>query len=282
MYGSVMAGMILPLVGSLMYVRRMVFLGVMLPAISAAGIAMAIFWHATFHLDTQHSDFALALMGSTVLTTGTLLILAYLERHGHVGVDGRIGVLYVLSGAATVLLLASDRIPEAGALSLLQGQIIAISDSDLLLLTVCLSVILCILWLFRKELLMVSVDRDLAISLGKRVWVWDMVLYGIVGCTVSLGVLIVGPLVTFGFLLLPAMIALRMNVGIWVAPLIAAAVGIAMAFGGFLASYSLDWPTGPTDIVLGCVMLGGVSLSQWTVQKLKKGKHSVTEPSISS
>jgi len=244
--------MVLPVVGELMYVRRMVFLGVALPTLSAAGIARANFWHATFHPDTQHSDFGLALLGSTILTTGTLSLLAVLERNGRGVVEGRIGVLYVLAGALTILLLASDRIPEAGALNALKGQIIAISDADLQLL--------------------VSVDRDLAISLGTQVWVWDMLLYGIVGITISLGVLVVGPLVTFGFLLLPPIIAMHVKLGIWLAPVVATVIGMVMAFGGFLISYQLDWPTGPTNVVIGCVLLGFMSVGQWCLKKYRNPK----------
>ncbi|GJL65497.1 MAG: ABC transporter [Nitrospirales bacterium] len=272
LYGGILCGIALPIVGGLMYVRRMVFLGVTLPTISAAGIAMAIFWHATFHPDTQHSDFGLALLGSTILTTGTLSLLAVLERNGRGVVEGRIGVLYVLAGALTILLLASDRIPEAGALNALKGQIIAISDADLQLLVVCFTAMAVLLWSFRKELLLVSVDRDLAISLGKQVWVWDMLLYGIVGVTISLGVLVVGPLVTFGFLLLPPMIAMHVNLGIWLAPVVAAAIGMMMAFGGFLVSYQLDWPTGPTNVVIGCVLLGFMSVGQWCLKKYRTPK----------
>ncbi len=272
LYGGILSGMVLPVVGGLMYVRRMVFLGVTLPTLSAAGIAMAIFWHATFHPDTQHSDFGLALLGSTVLTTGTMILLAALERKGQGIVEGRIGVLYVFAGALTILLLASDRIPEVGALSVLQGQILAISNADLFLFIVCLSIVVGLLWCFRKELLLVSVDRDLAISLGKQVWVWDLMLYGVVGATISLGVLMVGPLVTFGFLLLPPMIAMRMKIGIWVAPVLAAGVGVVIAFSGFLMSYQLDWPTGPTDVLLGCTLLAVVSIGQWCVQKLRSSK----------
>ena len=269
LYGGVLAGMVLPIVGGLMYVRRMVFLGVTLPSVSAAGIAVAIFWHATFHPDTQHSDFGLAFLGSTVLTTGTLMLLATLERHGRGVLEGRLGVLYVLAGSITILLLASDRIPEVGALRVFQGQIIAISDSELMLLSTCLAGIVSLLWWFRRELLLVSVDRDLAISLGKHVWVWDLLLYWIVGVTISLGVLIVGPLVTFGFLLLPPMVAIRLKVGIWMAPLLAAGVGMLLAFCGFLISFQLDWPTGPTDVLLGCVLLGFVTITQWGVEKCR-------------
>ena len=271
LYGSMLTGMVLPLVGVFMYMRRMVFLGVALPQLSAAGIAAAVFWHTTFHQDQPvHSDFLQALLGSAVVTTGALLLLAWLENRATESAEGRMGVLYIFAGAITILLIASDRIPEVGVLRLLRGDIVAISDADLLILISSCALIIGTLWFFRKELLLVSVDRDHAISLGKRVWLWDILLYGLLGTTISLGVLMVGPLVTFGFLLLPPMIVIPLITGIHLLPFFAAAIGITIAGSGFLLSYSLDWPTGATDALLGCVLLAIVSTGQWVVRWAKR------------
>jgi zinc transport system permease protein len=256
LYGGVITGMVLPLIGILMYARRMIFLGVTLPQLSATGIAVAIFWHVTFHEQTSiHSDFLMALLGSTVLTTGTLVFLATLERRGRGLVEGRIGAVYVLAGAITILLLASERIPEVGVIQLLRGQIIAISDADMGVLLIFYSLVGVMLWLFRKELLLVSVDRDLALSM--------LLLYALAGLTISLGVLMVGPLLTFAFVLLPPMIAFRLASRFQVVPVMAVLLGAFIAFSGFLVSYEFDWPTGPTDALIGCILLGLVTVSQW-------------------
>jgi len=97
-----------------------------------------------------HSDFLVALLGSTIITTGLLVLLAALERHGGGLVEGRIGVTYVLAGAITVLFLASERIPEVGVIKLLRGQIIAISNSDMVFLLIFYSFVAFILWYFRR------------------------------------------------------------------------------------------------------------------------------------
>lgn len=263
LYGGILTGLLLPLVGLFMYVRRMVFLSVTLPQLSAGGIAAAFFWHYTFHQGfAPHSDFVPALMGSTLVTTVTLVVLAWMEQRSRRPVEGRIGVLFVLAGAVTILLLASERIPEAGVIHLLRGEIIAISDVDLTVLVICFVAIAASLWLFRKELVLVSVDRDLAITLGKRVWVWDVLLYGLVGTAISLGVLMVGPLVTFGFLLLPPLIAVRMGHRAQTVPFTAAGLGAFIAFFGFIGSYLLDWPTGATDALLACAVLFVFTLGQ--------------------
>ncbi len=272
LYGGVLTGLVLPLVGVLMYARRMIFLGVALPQVSATGVVAAIFWHLVFHQGKgPHSDFLVALIGSTVITTGVLLLLAALERHGRGVVEGRIGAVYVFAGAVTILFLASERIPEVGVIKLLRGQIIAISDTDMLLLLCFYTGVAVALWLFRRELLLVAVDRDVALSMGKRVWAWDLALYGLVGMTISLGVLTVGPLLTFAFLLLPPMVAIRLARRFHAVPVVAGVAGGGVAFLGFLVSYSLDWPTGPTNALLGCVVLGVVTLTQWMLH-VKRAK----------
>jgi manganese/iron transport system permease protein len=247
-----------------MYARRMVFLGVALPQVSATGVVVAIFYHIVFHQGAgPHSDFLVALMGSTIITTGILMLLAALERHGGGLVEGRIGATYVLAGAITVLLLASERIPEVGVIKLLRGQIIAISDFDMVFLLSFYSLVAFALWYFRRDLLLISVDRDIALSMGKKVWVWDLLLYGLVGMTVSLGVLTVGPLLTFAFLLIPPMVAFRVSKRFHAVPLMAASMGGLIAFLGFVSSYFLDWPTGATNALLSCLLLGAVTSYQW-------------------
>jgi len=264
LYGGLIIGIVAPLVGVYLLARRMVFLGVALPQVSTAGIAAAFIWHAFFHghPDRDINDFAIALVGSSLLTFGVIVMLALLERRKRGILEGRVAMLYAVAGAATILLVASDRITEIGILGLLKGEIIAIPDIELLILFLGYGAILILLTVFHKELVLVTVDRDMAISLGKRVVVWDLLLFGVIGVTISLGVLVVGPLVMFGFLIVPPMIAGRLVVGMRSVSIVAALVGTGIALVGFDLAYRLDWPTGPTDVALAGVILAVVTTGQ--------------------
>ena len=264
LYGGLIIGFVAPLVGVFLMARRLVFLGVTLPQISTAGVAGAFVWHTFFHGHRERdiNDFAIALIGSSILTFAVILGLALLERRGRGLGEGRIGMLYAMAGAAIILLLASDRVTEIGILSLLKGEIIAIPDVELLILFLGYGAILILLTVFHKELVLVTVDREMAISLGKRVAIWDLVLFGIIGVTISLGVLVVGPLVMFGFLIVPPMIGGRLVVGMRSVSIIAALVGAGIALVGFALAYRLDWPTGPTDVALAGVVLAVVTVGQ--------------------
>jgi ABC-type Mn2+/Zn2+ transport system permease subunit len=264
LYGGLIIGIVAPLVGVYLLARRMVFIGIALPQVSTAGVAGAFVWHTFFHGHPNRdvNDFVIALIGSSLLTFAVILGLALLERRGHGLREGRIGMLYAMAGAATILLLASDRVTEIGVLGLLKGEIIAIPDVELLILLLGYGVILALLTVFHKELVLVTVDREMAISLGKRVMVWDLLLYGVIGVTISLGVLVVGPLVMFGFLIVPPIIAGRLVVGMRNVSLVAALLGTSIALVGFALAYRLDWPTGPTDVALAGAILAVVTAIQ--------------------
>jgi len=260
LYGGLVIGLVAPLVGVFLLARRLVFIGITLPQVSTAGVAAAFVWHTYFHGHQSRdvSDFMLALVGSTILTFAVILGLAFLERRGRGLGEGRIGMLYAIAGAVTILLLASDRVTEIGVLGLLKGEIIAIPDTELRILVLGYGAILALVTIFHKELVLVAVDREMAISLGKRVALWDLVLFGIIGVAISLGVLVVGPLVMFGFLIVPPMIAGRLAIGMRNVSIVAALVGAGIALVGFAAAYRLDWPTGPTDVALAGVVLAVV------------------------
>ena len=261
LYGGLIIGLVAPLVGVFLLARRMVFIGIALPQVSTAGVAAAFVWHTFFHGHPTRdvNDFLIALIGSSILTFAVILGLALLERRRRGLGEGRIGMLYAMAGAAIILLLASDRVTEIGILSLLKGEIIAIPDVELLILFLGYGAILILLTVFHKELVLVAVDREMAVSLGKRVVVWDLLLFGIIGVTISLGVLVVGPLVMFGFLIVPPMIGGRLVVGMRSVSIIAALVGAGIALVGFDLAYRLDWPTGPTDVALAGMVLALVT-----------------------
>ena len=272
-YTSVLIGFACPLVGVFLVLRRLVFLGVALPQISSTGIVLALTAPAWLGLHVAGGH-GLAFAGALVFSLGAILVLALLERRGRGMPEGRLGAAYVVATALSILLLSQNRFAELGWLDLLKGEVIAISNFDLAMTAGMLAVVLVALGLFHKELLLVSFDRTMASTLGKRVLVWDGLLYLLIGLTVSLAVLSVGPLIAFGFLLIPALTAHRFARNMRQFTVLASLIGGATAFGGFWLAYRLDLPVGPTDVVL----LGAVAVVAWPVAKLisqgANGKHS--------
>jgi ABC-type Mn2+/Zn2+ transport system permease subunit len=256
--GSVLVGLVCPLVGVYFVLRRMIFLGVALPQLSAAGIAFSFVGYRMavgVHEHGNVSERSLAILGSFAFTLGGLLVLTAFERRGRETVEARIGVTYAIAAALTILFLALDPHGDAEMVNLLKGDILATTRTSLTLLAGVLGAVVLVLFAFRKEFLLVSFDRDLAVVFGKRVGLWDGLLYLTIGATISLGVMTAGPLVTFGFLVVPPLTARLMTRRMLSFSLVAAALGGAAAFGGFYCAYRMDLPLGPAEVALASLAL---------------------------
>jgi len=242
--------------------RRMIFLGVALPQLSAAGIAFSFLVYRVMIGPHQHfelSERVLALLGSFAFTLTGLLVLAAFARHRET-VEARIGITYAVATAATILFVAADPTADAHMVSLLKGDILATTSASLGVLIGVFSLIVFLLFAFRKEFLLVSFDRDLAVVFRKRAGLWDSLLYLVIGVTISLGVITAGPLVTFGFLVVPPLTARLITRRMITFSLVAAGLGAATAFTGFYCAYRFDLPLGPAEVAVASVALVAVAV----------------------
>jgi ABC-type Mn2+/Zn2+ transport system permease subunit len=266
-YTSVLIGFACPLVGVFLVLRRLVFMGVALPQISSMGVAVALSvpmwlgWLPPEH--AAHLEHLFAFAGSTVFSLVAIVIMAFMERRGSGSPEGRLGTAYVVASALSIMILSQNRYGEAGWLDLMKGEVITIDNYDLALTAGTLALALAVLGLFHKEIIFVSFDRAMALTLGKNVVFWDMVLYLLIGLTVSMAVLSVGPLISFGFLLIPALIAHPFARTMRQFTMAASLVGGVFSFLGFWIAYQWNLPVGPTDVALLGVVYGIVSIGRF-------------------
>jgi len=279
-YTSVLVGFICPLVGVYLVLRRLVFMGVALPQVSSTGVAVALslpLWlgiKMTEH--GSHSEHLLAFVGSTVFSLIAILVLAFMERRGRGLPEGRLGTAYVVAAALSILLLSKNRFGEAGWLDLLKGEVITISNFDLALTAAALLLVLAVLGIFHKELLLVSFDRALAVTLRRNVVLWDAIMYLLIGFTVSIAVLSVGPLISFGFLLIPVLTVRLFARNMRQFTITASIVGGVASFLGFWIAYEWDLPVGPTDVVLLGIIFAVVWIGHGLVRVFKKQPREIT------
>ena len=256
-YVTLLVGLVCPIIGSFLVLRRLIFLGVALPQVASAGVALTLSLHIlTGHDSVFHDISESHLGGSLAFTFVTIVILACIERWGKGAGEGGLGSLYVLTTAASILILAKCPTAEQSWLSLFKGEIVALSGRDVATTLISFSIAMACLIIFAKELLLVSYDREMAITLRKNVFVWDLMLYLLLGLVIAVSVLTVGPMVTFGFLVIPPLI-----VHPWAGNMrwffaLGGVVGAIAAFLGFWVAYRYDLPVGPTDVVLLGVGLG--------------------------
>jgi ABC-type Mn2+/Zn2+ transport system permease subunit len=259
--GGLGVALLCSLLGIYLVLRRLVLIGVALPQASAAGIA-AVFW-LTGHGHAGGADtHLLALAASLAATFAALALLVLGRRRARSPAEWGVGALFALSSAATILFIAINPKGDVEMAGLLRGELLAITDTDLRLVGGVLVAVSALFFLFRRDLLLTSFDPEFARTLGRDPLRYDLLLYLLIGGGIALGVMMTGPLVVFGFLVLPALAALRVAPGLVAAFAISAAVAGFSFLGGFWIAYRADLPAGPACVAVAGICWAAASLFQ--------------------
>lgn len=254
---AVMIGVLLPIVGRHLVLGRAVLLGLAIPQIAMAGIAF-VFLGASLHwpwAESIQEESGKALVGSLLFgLPGLLLIATPWKRSSRIS-EAWLAVVYLASVSATNLMLATDAVGETYLSDLFHGRLLFIGDTELKLLGITLAAGFVFLFAFRRRLLLTLTDPDYASVAGLAVGGWTVAATVVNGTVIGITVATAGPLVAFGFLVLPVLTAatfaksLRGN--LWLSML----AGLIISLAGFWLSYHCDFPLGDSIVATGCVIL---------------------------
>jgi len=255
---SLVAGALLGFLGVYVVLRRTVFVSAALTQISTVGLVFGLFLEERLHIEAEHVEHQLgmamgfAVVGAVVL--GTL-------RPRRLPAEAAVGAAWV-AASALVVLGVSRLVHAAHDLGgMVFGNAVAVPDEELWILGAVALFCVVVHVAFAKELEFSSFDPETAQALGMKVARWDALLYLTIGLAIPATARALGALPVFAFLTLPASAALLLRLRLGAAFLLAAAIGVLAAGGGYLASWFAETPTGATMVVLAALFLvpGGVA-----------------------
>ena len=260
LYGSLIIALACAVLGVYVVLRRIVFVGAAMAQLSSAGIALALFMtgHGMASLGEHPLAFAILFAMGGALFFG-------IEGSHRSGVppDAVIGVAYALAAAGGILLIAKAAAGEAHDI-FLQGNILGITRGDIYALLAIALPVLLVHFVFYKEFLFVSFDREMARTLGYRVQAWNLLLYFTLGLVIAFAMQFAGVMLVFNFLVLPAVTGLLLARNMAAIFSIAIATALLAALIGFVASIPFDLPTGPTIIAAS----GAFAILAWLIRRM--------------
>lgn len=243
--GLLVAGMC-GYLGVFVVARRMVFIGVALAEMSAAGTALGLLIGFT------------PLLGALVTMFLGVVLLSKRFAPRVLPPDAPVGIFYLLAVAAGILMISKTASGESHLLTLTFGDVLAVYPGETLQMLGVFAVLALIHALFAKEFQLVSLDRDMASTLGYRAQNWDFLLFLTVGVAVALSIRSVGVLMCSAMLVFPAATALllwpRWNRAALLAPVLAM---FCVAVGLFL-SYLWDFPASALITAVAATILAPV------------------------
>jgi zinc transport system permease protein len=244
---AVLMGVLCPVLGVFVVIRRMSFFGDAIAHSAFTGIALGLL------LGIEPS------MGAIGFAVVVALGMGWLQAHSRIPSDTIIGVFFSGAAALGILLIGLFQGYRTDLFSYLFGDILTIGWMDLGVAAVLLAGVGAMVVVLRKPLLQVALTRDMAAVQGVPVATMEYALMVLLAVTVAVSIKLIGILLVTALLIIPAAAARNVSAGIRQMFLFAVAFGSVSAVVGLFGSYALNSASGPT-IVLTAIALFVASL----------------------
>lgn len=235
--------------------RGVIFVDLALAQLAALGITVAFLAGHPLQSDAAYW-YALSFT-----VGGALLFSVSRMRRAPVPQEAIIGIVYVVSAAAAVLVV--DRAPQGSEhiKQLLVGNILTVTPTEVGALAILYAVVGAIHWAVRRPLLQISFDPEAALREERWTRGWDFLFYASFGVVVTSSVRIAGVLLVFSYLIVPAVVGALLTSSAAGRLLLGWGFGFLVSVVGLTASYLWDLPTGATVVTTFGAFLGAVALA---------------------
>ena len=252
--GGSILGVISGVLGCFAVLRQESLLGDALSHAALPGVAIAFL--------LAGRELSLLLIGAGIASWLGLRMVAAILQTTRIKQDTALGIVLVSWFAAGIALLAYiQSIPDASQAGLdhfIFGQVAAIIERDVTLVSGVGLAVLLFIALFWKEFKLVTFDAEFAGANGFRVGLINTVLSTLIVITIVLGLQLAGVILMVGMLIAPGIAARQWTHKLDQMVILAAVFGaFSGGVGAVISALDSDIPTGPMIIVVafGLVLL---------------------------
>lgn len=265
---GILIGIIAPLLGTFLVVRRLALLADALSHVTLAGIAFGLFIEKQLtipFITPFYGGLGASVIGAVLIEKLRSVYTAYQE----------IGIPIILSAGVgiSVILISLANGFNTDLFNYLFGSVSAVSRNDFYTIIVITVIVIVVIFLFYKELLTLSFDEEHAVVSGihaKRIHFLFIVLTALV---IAASIRIVGVLLVSALMTLPVASAMRIAVSfkqLIVYSIIFAETSVII---GLVVGYYLNIPPGGTIVVTAIsILLIILGWKQLTVNNAKGAK----------
>jgi manganese/iron transport system permease protein len=238
----VLCGLSCSLLSVFIVLMKMPLIGVSMSHAAFAGAVIGML----LNLDPTVSGFVLCLAVAGVLGP--------FSDRARMAPENMLGIFFSFLMGMGFLGLGIISRTKADALSLMWGNLLSLSKSDVVILSAITIVLVIFIFLFFKEIRAVLFHRRLAAASGTPEKFIYYALLFLIGAVVSSNLSTVGGLLIFALLIQPGATALQLAYDLKLFFLISAGAGIGACVFGLLISYLFDIPSGASVVLMATVI----------------------------
>ncbi len=248
--GGSIAAVVCSVIGCLVILRKMSFLGdalshAMIAGVSGGYLFMKILFDVEAHAPAMF-------IGSLLAAIVTVALVSFVSNLSRIKEDTAIGIIYTGIFAAGVVLVSvfHDYI-HIDIVHFIMGDVLGIADVDLWIAVIAAVIVLSLVIMFFRYFQITAFDPIMAASIGIPVLLFDYLLTMSVSLVVVSAVSMVGVILVVGLLITPAASAYLLSDRLNKMMFLAAFFGVTSVLGGLYLSYWID-SSGGGAIMLFC------------------------------
>lgn len=235
-------GIVCAVMGVFLVLRKMSLIGDGLAHISFGAIAIGIVF-----------GFYPLVTAIPLVIIASLIIYALTRKHIIEG-DAIIGILASLGLATGVILSSISTGFNIDIFSYLFGNILSITQQELLFVIIGSIIILSIIILFYQEFMAISFNPEQAKISGIPVTILDILFSIITALTVLMSIKLAGALLVSALIILPASSSLQIAKSFKNTMLLAIVFALVSILIGIIISFILNIPTGATIVTVNAII----------------------------
>lgn len=239
---GVAIGIVAPLIGMFLVVRRYSLMADTLAHVSFAGVAIGLL---------MQINPIVSAIGLSVIAAFGIESLSSSRR-----IFGESVLALFLSGsiAIAVIILSLAKGFNANLFSYLFGSISTVSTADLWVTLVLAIIVFLDVIILYKELFFVSFDPELAEASGLPVKMLNLTMVVLVAIAVALSIRIVGVLLIGALMVIPVVSAMQYGMGFRATLILSVLFSIASVILGLFASYYFNLSSGGAIVVVALIV----------------------------
>lgn len=250
-----LCGLLLAILGVYILLNRIVFVSLSLSQGASLGIFLCFL--ALDLLGLHAAEATLPQLSGLAVALFTAFLFAKFRKRSSYPDESLMGLIYV--AASGLIILIGDRIAEGrhSIDTLLFGDAVAVTHSDLQWTLYLAIPLLLIHFLFRREFIYVSADAEFMRIRGLSSKSWMVFFYFTLALAITLSLKVLGSLPVFALMVIPPFIALKKAKSMQDAFVISALLGILLPALGYFFSFLFSFPTGASVIAVALVYVLG-------------------------
>jgi len=234
---SLIVGIICSLIGCFVVIRSMAFLGDAMAHAILPGIAIAYILGSSL--------ISGALIAAVVIALG----IGFLSKQAKIKEDTAIGILFTAALAVGIAIMSTIRTFAIDLTHILFGNILGISNKDLIFIAAMGGVILILLIIFFKEFMIISFDPVFAFTQKIPVNFFNNFLLILLSLTIVISIQAVGVVLVTAMLVTPGAAAYLISKKLKQMMFISAGFGILSSVAGLYLSYYANIASGSAIVL---------------------------------